>query len=51
MEHLSCPLSGFINDSCRKYSELDAHPLRKQLEMFYRQFKYKTADEAASRMS
>ena len=43
-------LSGFINDSCRKYPELDAHLLRKQLEMFHRQFKYKIVDEAANIM-
>ena len=44
----SCLLSGFINDSCRKYPELDAHLLRKRLEKFYRQFKYKAVAEAAS---
>jgi len=44
----SCLLSGIVSKVCSRYPEIDIDLLRIQLEMFRRQFKYSTVDEAAS---
>jgi len=46
----ACLLSGHVNDTCKKYPELDVDLFRIQLEKFRRQFAYDTVDEAADVM-